>query len=97
MFCLFQLLDVPLPFVQNQRAGDMRLQCSIFQQSGNLLHVMPARFHHSKVSMLLHSEFRIGEIAREFNFTDESPLNRIFKKYKEASPSAYRKARKPIA
>jgi AraC family L-rhamnose operon transcriptional activator RhaR len=45
---------------------------------------------------LLHSEFRIGEIAREFNFTDESHLNRIFKKYKGASPSAYRKARKSI-
>lgn len=45
---------------------------------------------------LLHSEFRIGEIAREFNFTDESHLNRIFKKYKGASPSAYRKARKSV-
>lgn len=43
---------------------------------------------------LLHSELRIGEIAREFNFTDESHLNRIFKKYKGASPSGYRKARK---
>lgn len=46
---------------------------------------------------LLHSDLRIGEIAREFNFTDESHLNRIFKKYKGASPSAYRKARKAIA
>nr|WP_199081128.1 AraC family transcriptional regulator [Pedobacter sp. ASV19] len=45
---------------------------------------------------LLHSEFRIGEIAREFNFTDESHLNRIFKKYKGSSPSAYRKARKSV-
>lgn len=46
---------------------------------------------------LLHSDLRIGEIAREFNFTDESHLNRIFKKYKGASPSAYRKAKRLIA
>lgn len=41
---------------------------------------------------LLHSEMRIGEIASEFNFTDESHLNRIFKKYKGISPTDFRKA-----
>jgi AraC family L-rhamnose operon transcriptional activator RhaR len=41
---------------------------------------------------LLHSDLRIGEIAREFSFTDESHLHRIFKKYRGVSPSGFRKA-----
>jgi len=40
---------------------------------------------------LLHSDMRINEIAFELNFTDESHLNRMFKKYKGLSPSAFRK------
>jgi AraC-like DNA-binding protein len=40
---------------------------------------------------LLHSDMRINEIAYELNFTDESHLNRTFKKYKGMSPSAFRK------
>jgi AraC-like DNA-binding protein len=40
---------------------------------------------------LLHSDMTITEIAYEFNFTDESHLNRAFKKYKGMSPTAYRK------
>lgn len=40
---------------------------------------------------LLHSDLRIGEIAVEMGFTDESHLNRIFKKYYGYTPSAYRK------
>lgn len=40
---------------------------------------------------LLHSDMRITEIAHELNFTDESHLNRTFKKIKGMSPSAYRK------
>lgn len=40
---------------------------------------------------LLHSNMRINEIVTELNFTDESHLNRIFKKYKGLSPTAYRK------
>lgn len=46
---------------------------------------------------LLHSELRIGEIAREFGFTDVSHLNKIFKKYKSFSPSNYRKSRNSIS
>jgi AraC-like DNA-binding protein len=42
---------------------------------------------------LLHSDMRINEIAYELNFTDESHLNRIFKKYKQVNPSEYRKKR----
>ncbi|MFV8342027.1 AraC family transcriptional regulator [Flavobacterium sp. XS2P39] len=40
---------------------------------------------------LLHSDMRINEIAYELNYTDESHLNRAFKKFKGISPSEYRK------
>ncbi|MBL7723872.1 MAG: helix-turn-helix domain-containing protein [Chitinophagaceae bacterium] len=40
---------------------------------------------------LLHSDMRINEIAHEFNFTDESHLNRLFKKYKGINPTEFRK------
>lgn len=42
-------------------------------------------------SRLLNSDMRISEIAYELNFTDESHLNRTFKKFKGMSPSEYRK------
>jgi AraC-like DNA-binding protein len=41
---------------------------------------------------LLHSNMRINEIAYEFNYTDESHLNRAFKKYKGMNPSDFRKS-----
>lgn len=40
---------------------------------------------------LLHSNYRISEIAYEFGFTDKSHLNRMFKKYKGISPSDLKK------
>lgn len=40
---------------------------------------------------LLHSNMRINEIVNELSFTDESHLNRIFKKYKGMNPTAYRR------
>ena len=40
---------------------------------------------------LLHSEMRINEIAAELGFTDESPLNKLFIKYKGVIPSEFRK------
>jgi AraC-like DNA-binding protein len=40
---------------------------------------------------LLYSDMRINEIAYELNFTDESHLNKIFKKHKGLSPSEFRK------
>jgi AraC-like DNA-binding protein len=42
---------------------------------------------------LQYSDLRMSEIALELGFTDESHLNRIFKKYKGVSPSEYRKMR----
>lgn len=40
---------------------------------------------------LLSSDMRINEIVDELNFSDESHLNKIFKKYKGMSPSTFRK------
>jgi AraC-like DNA-binding protein len=40
---------------------------------------------------LLHTDMRINEIATELGFTDESHLNRAFRKYKGMSPSEFRK------
>lgn len=42
-------------------------------------------------SRLRYSDLRMGEIVSELGFTDESHLNRTFKKYRGVSPSAYRK------
>ncbi|SEV96375.1 transcriptional regulator, AraC family [Chitinophaga sp. YR573] len=40
---------------------------------------------------LLHTDMRINEISTELGFTDESHLNRAFRKYKGMSPSEFRK------
>jgi len=40
---------------------------------------------------LLNTDMRINEIADELNFTDESHLARMFKKYKGISPSEFRR------
>lgn len=40
---------------------------------------------------LLHSDMRINEIVTELGFTDESHLNRLFKKYKGVNPTSFRK------
>jgi AraC-like DNA-binding protein len=40
---------------------------------------------------LLHSDLRINAIAYELNFTDESHLNKVFKKHKGVNPSQFRK------
>lgn len=46
---------------------------------------------------LANTDMRINEIARELSFTDESHLNRIFKKYKGISPSEYKKQNSPAS
>ncbi|NOW95937.1 AraC family transcriptional regulator [Mucilaginibacter sp. SG564] len=45
---------------------------------------------------LQHSDMRINEIVNELGFTDESHLNRLFKKYKGLNPTAYRKQQQPL-
>lgn len=40
---------------------------------------------------LQHSDMRINEIVRELGFTDESHLNRLFKKHNGINPSSFRK------
>jgi len=40
---------------------------------------------------LKHSNMRIGEIAFEFGFSDESHLNKFFRKQKNLAPSEFRK------
>ncbi|WP_431217443.1 helix-turn-helix domain-containing protein [Puia sp. P3] len=40
---------------------------------------------------LRYSTMRMSEIVDELGFTDESHLNRVFKKYRGLSPSAFRK------
>lgn len=42
------------------------------------------------------SDLRITEIAREFGFTDESHLNKFWKKYRQNSLSNFRKALKTV-
>jgi AraC-like DNA-binding protein len=46
---------------------------------------------------LLHSDMRMGEIVYELGFTDESHLNKFFRKQKGISPTAFRKARQTMA
>lgn len=43
---------------------------------------------------LRYSDMRIGEIAFELGFTDESHLNRFFRKNKNMNPTEYRKGEK---
>lgn len=40
---------------------------------------------------LMHSDMRMGEIVEELGFTDESHLNKFFRKQKGVSPTVYRK------
>jgi AraC-like DNA-binding protein len=42
---------------------------------------------------LRRSDMRINEIANELGFTDESHLNKFFKKYKGVNPSEFRKTK----
>lgn len=46
---------------------------------------------------LLHSDMRINEIVFELNYTDESHLNRLFKKYRGINPSEFRKTQSEIS
>lgn len=43
---------------------------------------------------LIYSDMRINEIVAEFNFTDESHLNKLFRRFKGVGPSEYRKRKR---
>ena len=45
-------------------------------------------------SYLINNPNKINEIVEELGFTDESHLNRLFKKYKDVSPTEFRKINK---
>lgn len=47
-------------------------------------------------SRLLHTDMRINEIVEELGITDESHMNRLFRKYKGISPTAFRKKNQQI-
>jgi len=40
---------------------------------------------------LRYTDMQMNEIVHEFGFTDASHLNRLFRKYKGVSPSAFRR------
>jgi AraC-like DNA-binding protein len=62
------------------------------KQTGDTLQNYIANYKMRLVeTRLLHSDMRINEIVYEFNFTDESHLNRAFRKYKGMNPSEFRK------
>jgi AraC-like DNA-binding protein len=58
----------------------------------NLLQYITAYKLRLAETRLRYSSLRINEIAYELGFTDESHLNRAFKKYRGQSPSEFRKA-----
>jgi AraC-like DNA-binding protein len=45
---------------------------------------------------LLHTAYRLNEIASDFGLADVSHLNKLFKKYKGMSPTEFRKIKKNI-
>jgi YesN/AraC family two-component response regulator len=62
------------------------------KQTGDTLQNYIANFKMRMVeTRLLHSDMRINEITFELGFSDESHLNRAFRKYKGMNPSEFRK------
>lgn len=62
------------------------------KQTGDTLQSYVANYKLRLIEIrLLHSDMRINEIAYEFNFTDESHLNKVFKKYKGMNPTEFRR------
>lgn len=68
------------------------------KQTGESLQQYITRYKIKLVeTRLKFSDMRMNEIALELGFTDESHLNRIFKKHHGASPSQFRKAFREMA
>jgi len=65
------------------------------KQTGDTLQSYIANYKLRLVeTRLLHSDMRINEIAYEFHYTDESHLNRAFKKFRGMNPTEFRKLNK---
>jgi AraC-like DNA-binding protein len=63
------------------------------KQTGKTLQDYIANYRLKLVeNRLLHSAMRISEIVDELGFSDESHLNKFFRKHKGANPSEFRKA-----
>lgn len=61
------------------------------QQTGSTLQKYITQYRQNLIEhRLIHSDKRLGEIAGEFGFTDESHLNKFFRKNKGISPSVFR-------
>ncbi|TDX02156.1 helix-turn-helix domain-containing protein [Dinghuibacter silviterrae] len=61
------------------------------QQTGSTLQRYITGYRQSLIEhRLIHSDKRLGEIADEFGFTDESHLTKFFKNNKGVSPKAFR-------
>ena len=61
------------------------------QQTGSTLQRYITGYRQNLIEhRLIHSDKRLGEIADEFGFTDESHLNKFFKNNKGLSPKSFR-------
>lgn len=61
------------------------------QQTGSTLQKYITQYRQTLIEhRLIHSDKRMGEIAGEFGFTDESHLNKFFRNNKGISPKAFR-------
>ncbi|WP_264535422.1 AraC family transcriptional regulator [Flavobacterium sp. N1736] len=62
------------------------------KQTGETLHDYIANYKLRLIeARLLNSDMRINEIADELHFSDESHLNKVFRKHKGMNPSEFRK------
>ena len=62
------------------------------KQTGETLQQYIARYKVRLIEIRLsNTDMRINEIADELNFTDESHLNRVFRKYKGINPTEFRR------
>lgn len=69
------------------------------QHTGSTLQKYITQYRQTLIEhRLMHSDKRMSELVEEFGFTDESHLNKFFKKNKGLSPKMFRKAHhKPVA
>ena len=84
-------LDI-LQYIQNNIYNPDKIKADTISQHFGISQKYIIKYKLKLVeNRLLHSEMRINEIAAELGFTDESHLNKLFKKYKGVIPSEFRK------